>query len=175
MSVFLRIRPVLLPVLSAAIVMAPALCRAEDKADQISVVVDQAKLVRLPEKIATLVIGNPLIADVALQPGNMMIVTGKGYGATNVIALDRDGRVLADRMIQVEGPSENLVTVYRGVERESYSCTPICQRRVTLGDATPYFSSNLEQAGSFSNTASGNAMTSAANSQAAASSSSSGR
>jgi Flp pilus assembly secretin CpaC len=170
MSVFVRVLPRLLPLLAASVLAFPVATRAQDKEDQIAVIVDQAKLVRLPEKIATIVIGNPLIADVALQPGNMMIVTGKGYGTTNVIALDREGRVIADRMIQVEGPSENLVTVYRGVERESYSCTPICQRRITLGDATTYFSTTLDQAGSYSNTASGNAMTSATSSQPAGSS-----
>ena len=99
-------------------------------------VVDQAKLIKLPEKVATIVVGNPLIADVSLQPGGTMVVTGKGYGATNVMALDRHGSVLVDRTVQVEGPTDKLVTVYRGVDRESYSCTPICQRRITLGDGT---------------------------------------
>jgi hypothetical protein len=46
-----------------------------------------------------------------------------------------------------------LVTVYRGVDRESYSCTPICQRRVTLGDAVPYFTQTLTQAGTLNNQA----------------------
>ena len=87
-------------------------------AESISVVVDQAKLIKLPEKVATIVVGNPLIADVSLQPGGMMVVTGKGYGSTNVMALDRQGTVLVDRMVQVEGPTDKLVTVYRGVERE---------------------------------------------------------
>jgi hypothetical protein len=75
-----------------------------------------------------------LIADVTLQSGGIVVVTGKGYGATYFIAMDRSGDVLVDRQIQVEGPTERLVTVYRGVERESYSCAPICQRRITLGD-----------------------------------------
>src|SRR5204863_8994096 len=95
-----------------------------------------------------IVVGNPLIADVSLQPGGMMVVTGKGYGTTNVMALDRQGTVMVDRMIQVEGPTDKLVTVYRGVERESYSCTPICQRRVTLGDTSTYFDAQLNQSGS---------------------------
>ena len=131
--------------------------------DQIDVVVDQAKLVKLPERIATLVVGNPLIADVTLQAGGMMIVTGKGYGSTNVIAMDREGKVLTDRMIEVTGPSDNLVTVYRGVDRETYSCMPICQRRITLGDGQEYFSATLSQAGTFSGTATGSATTAAAN------------
>jgi hypothetical protein len=125
-------------------------------AESISVVVDQAKLIKLPEKVATIVVGNPLIADVSLQPGSMMVVTGKGYGSTNVMALDRQGSVLIDRMIQVEGPADNkLVTVYRGVERESYSCTPICQRRVTLGDSQAYFDNMIGQGGTLSRQAAG--------------------
>ncbi|MGP9810093.1 pilus assembly protein N-terminal domain-containing protein [Rhodopseudomonas sp. NSM] len=123
--------------------------------DTISVNVDQAKLIRLPQNISTLVVGNPLIADVALQPGGMVVVTGKGYGATNVIAMDRKGTVIADRLIQVAGPMDNVVTVYRGVSRESYSCMPACQRRITLGDSEAYFKSTLEQAGRFNEQATG--------------------
>jgi Flp pilus assembly secretin CpaC len=125
--------------------------------DSIAVSVDQAKLVKLPGKVATIVVGNPLIADVTLQPGGIIVVTGKGYGATNFIALDRAGEVLVDRVIQVEGPSDQLVTVYRGVERESYSCMPICQRRVTLGDGGEYFKAAIDQAGTLNTTATGQA------------------
>jgi hypothetical protein len=86
----------------------------------------------------------------------MVVVTGKGYGATNVIAMDRNGHVLVDRVIQVEGPTDTrLVTVYRGASRESYSCTPTCQKRVTLGDEKNFFSAALEQAGAFSKEAAG--------------------
>ncbi|KJC54584.1 pilus assembly protein CpaC [Bradyrhizobium sp. LTSP849] len=139
---------------AAAVLASPAAVLAEPTADAIAVNVDQAKLVRLPGKVATIVVGNPLIADVTLQPGGMIVVTGKGYGATNFIALDRGGEILVDRQIQVEGPSDRLVTVYRGVERESYSCMPVCQRRVTLGDSDGYFNATMGQAGSLSSNAS---------------------
>ena len=142
---------------AAAVLASPSAGLAEPTADTIAVNVDQAKLVRLPGKVATIVVGNPLIADVTLQPGGMIVVTGKGYGATNFIALDRGGEILVDRQIQVEGPSDRLVTVYRGIERESYSCMPLCQRRVTLGDSDAYFNNTMSQAGSLSSTASGNA------------------
>ena len=140
---------------AAAVLASPAVVIAEPTADAIAVNVDQAKLVRLPGKVATIVVGNPMIADVTLQPGGMIVVTGKGYGATNFIALDRGGEILVDRQIQVEGPTDQLVTVYRGVERESYSCMPICQRRVTLGDGETYFKSAIDQAGSLSGQAAG--------------------
>lgn len=125
--------------------------------ETIAVNVDQAKLVKMPERVATIVVGNPLIADVTLQTGGVVVVTGKGYGATNFIAMDRTGAVLVDRVIQVEGPTDQLVTVYRGIERESYSCKPICQRRITLGDSEGYFKSTMDQAGSLNSQASGSA------------------
>jgi Flp pilus assembly secretin CpaC len=140
--------------LVAGILLWPAVCLAAPDPDRIAVYVDQAKLVKLPAKVSTIVVGNPLIADVTLQSGGIIVVTGKGYGATNFIAMDRNGEVLVDRQIQVEGPTDQLVTVYRGVERESYSCMPICQRRVTLGDGEAYFRSVMDQAGSLSGQAS---------------------
>jgi Flp pilus assembly secretin CpaC len=140
---------------AALLAVVPTAGMAAATDDVIAVNVDQAKLVKFPEKISTIVIGNPLIADVTLQPGGIVVVTGKGYGATNVIAMDRSGSVVMDRIIQVEGPTDNVVTVYRGVDRESYSCSPICQRRITLGDGETYFKSTMDQAGTLSNTATG--------------------
>ena len=132
--------------LAVAILLWPLTAFAEVPSDVIAVNVDQAKLVKIPARVATLVVGNPLIADVTLQAGGIIVVTGKGYGATNFIAMDRAGEILVDRVIQVEGPTDQLVTIYRGVERETYSCMPICQRRVTLGDGAAYFKGAIEQA-----------------------------
>lgn len=146
---------VLLQSLAAGILLVPVGGIAAPADDYIAVNVDQAKLVKFPEKIATVVVGNPLIADVTMQPGGIVVVTGKGYGATNVIALDRTGAVLMDRVIQVEGPADKVVTIYRGVNRESYSCSPLCQRRVTLGDGDTFFRATMEQAGTLNNLATG--------------------
>jgi len=140
-------------------VLFPLAASAEVPPDAIAVNVDQAKLVKLPSKVATIVVGNPLIADVTLQSGGIIVVTGKGYGATNFIAMDRSGEILVDRQIQVEGPTDELVTVYRGVDRETYSCMPICQRRMTLGDGDTYFKSVSDQASTLSTQASGSAAT----------------
>ena len=51
-----------------AVLLLPAASLAEPAAEAIAVNVDQAKLVRLPTKVATIVVGNPLIADVTLSP-----------------------------------------------------------------------------------------------------------
>jgi hypothetical protein len=115
-----------------------AIAPRQAPAADVTVFLDQAKLLQLPEKVATIVVGNPLIADIALQPGGYMVVTGKGYGSTNLIVLDRLGNVLMQSTVQVKGPRD-VVVVYRGATRETYSCTPKCERRVTLGDAPAYF------------------------------------
>src|SRR6202162_4537311 len=143
--------------LAMAMLVWPAVAFAETAPDAIAVNVDQAKLVKLPTRVATIVVGNPLIADVTLQSGGIIVVTGKGYGATNFIAMDRSGEILVDRVIQVGAPTDQVVTIYRGVERESYSCLPMCQRRVTLGDGNDYFKSAMDQAGSLSSQATGTA------------------
>jgi hypothetical protein len=145
--------------LAIGLLLWPAAAFAEPSSDTVAVNVDQAKLLRLPGRVSTIIIGNPLIADVTLQPGGLVVVTGKGYGATNFIATDRSGQVLMDRMIQVEGPAEQLVTVYRGANRETYSCMPICQPRVTLGDGETFFKAAIDQVGTLSSQAASSAAT----------------
>jgi hypothetical protein len=115
-------------------------------AESIRVVLDQARIAKIPEQTATIVVGNPLIADVSVQTGNTMVVTGKGYGITNVIALDHAGNVLAEESVRVTSPADSVV-VYRGIARESYSCSPYCERRITLGDVPEFFDAALTQTG----------------------------
>lgn len=140
---FVRTGLVCASVLAAAGGFLPFAASAAD----MTVIVDQATLLKLPERVATIVIGNPLIADASVQAGGMMVVTGKGYGVTNLIALDRAGSVLMEKSVEVQGPRQHVVVVYRGVERESYSCTPICERRITLGDSNAYFDAVIGQTG----------------------------
>ena len=125
--------------------------------ETVTVVLDQAKVIKLPERTNTLVVGNPLIADVSVQAGGLLVVTGKGYGVTNLVALDRSGTVLLDHAIEVQGPRDRVVVVYRGVERESYSCTPNCERRITIGDSPAYFTATLTQTGTLNSAAQGSA------------------
>jgi Flp pilus assembly secretin CpaC len=143
--------------LAIGVLLCPAAAFAEPPPEAVGVNIDQARLIKLPDRVATIVVGNPLIADVTLQPGGIVVVTGKGYGVTNLIAMERGGEVLVDRLIQVEGPADPIITVYRGVERQSLSCMPICQPRVTLGDADRFFKPAIDQAGTLSGQAYGSA------------------
>ena len=136
-------------VLAWALTAAAAFATAPARADTVTVSIDRAQVMRLPKQVTTIVIGNPLIADASLQRGGILVVTGKGYGETNLLALDRTGRVVMDKTVQVLGPEDGkLVVVYRGVDRESYSCAPQCEPRITLGDSAAYFDPTLSQTGS---------------------------
>lgn len=118
--------------LAAVIFAAAAAPAAADEA--IAVHLDQAKVLKLPDRATTVVIGDPLIADMSIQPGGLAVLTGKGYGETNVLVLDKSSAVLMEKTIEVKAPAEPLVMVYRGATRQTYSCTPDCAPRVTLGD-----------------------------------------
>jgi hypothetical protein len=114
----------------------PFLAHAEDL---LTVTVDQARIVKVPAGTRTLVIGNPMIADVTLlKTGETMVVTGKGFGETNFIALDGNGKPLAQSQIRVVSGSNGLI-VQRGMDRQSYTCAPRCQPTARLGDDTGYF------------------------------------
>jgi Flp pilus assembly secretin CpaC len=107
--------------------------------DTLTVTVDQAEIVQLPAGARTLIIGNPMIADVTLlKTGDIMVVTGKGFGETNMIALDAAGHPTEQMNIIVVGNSKALV-VQRGMDRQSYTCAPRCQPTAVLGDDSKYF------------------------------------
>jgi putative type II/III system pilus formation protein len=108
-------------------------------AEPLQVVLDKARLIKLPDRVATIVVGNPAIADVSVQPGGILVLTGRGYGTTNIMVLDRSGQMLMEQDVQVGGPADNVVVVYRGPDRESYSCASTCERRFTLGDGATYY------------------------------------
>jgi Flp pilus assembly secretin CpaC len=154
-------RSVLIPLALAGAVAAASLARAASveppysSAATIRVVLDQAKIIKMPDQTATLVVGNPLIADVSVQAGGIMVITGKSYGLTNVVALGRNGELLMQNAVEVESPGGNVVTLYRGVERETYSCSPQCEHRITIGDSATYFTNNLTQTGTLNTQAQG--------------------
>jgi Flp pilus assembly secretin CpaC len=121
--------------LLAIVVFIPHASRAEDT---IAVTLDRARIVKLPDRTQTLVIGNPIIADVTpLKSNGLMVITGKSYGTTNLIALDASGNPVAESVVRVD-PNDNALIVQRGMSRESYACSPRCEPTINLGDEGKY-------------------------------------
>jgi hypothetical protein len=123
--------------------------------ETIMVFLDQARLMQLPDRAANVVVGNPLIADLSIQPGGLTVITGKSYGITNFIVTDKSGAVLMEKTVEVSGLGDKTVVVYRGADRETYSCTPSCSRRLTLGDMPEFFEKTLAEIVTLNNQATG--------------------
>ena len=113
--------------------------RAGAAPEVLDVTLDQAKIAKLPPGTATLIIGNPMIADVTmLKSSGSMVITGKGFGDTNLIAVDSDGSVIEERELRVL-PARSVVVLQSGASRVSYACNPDCMPTVQLGDDTKTF------------------------------------
>ncbi|MBA2126635.1 hypothetical protein DLM45_10440 [Hyphomicrobium methylovorum] len=100
---------------------------------------DQSQLLRLPRPATEVIVGNPSIADVALQGGNMLVVTGKTFGITNIIALDAQHNVIQDQRVMVERDDRKIVNLHKGSTRFTYACTPNCEPTLTIGDDKDFF------------------------------------
>ncbi len=108
-------------------------------AKDIIVPVDEALLVRLDRPATEVIIGNPSIADVAVQNGQLLVVTGKSFGMTNMIVLDGKGRQILEEKVYVQTDPTRQVRVHKGKGRSSYNCTPRCETALIPGDAEGHF------------------------------------
>jgi Flp pilus assembly secretin CpaC len=122
----------------AALVMAVGLDTTRVLADDLIVRYDQAQLLRLPRPVSEVIVGNPSIADVTISGGNLLVITGKTFGITNVIAIDTEHNIIQDQKVIVER-DQTVVNLRRGPQRETYSCTPQCQPNLTIGDDQLFF------------------------------------
>lgn len=109
------------------------------RANDLIVRYDQSQILRLPRPVSELIIGNPSIADVAIQGSDLLVITGKTFGITNVIALDGDRNVIQDQRVIVQRDEQRLVNLHKGAMRQSYTCSPNCQPTITIGDDPAYF------------------------------------
>ena len=120
--------------LAAAFVLAFGASPARAETNLIAVTLDQAKIARLPAGATTLIIGNPMIADVTmLKNNNSMVITGKGFGQTNLIAIDAAGSIIEEKQVRVL-PAKTVLVLQNGTSRVSYACNPECMPTVQLGD-----------------------------------------
>jgi hypothetical protein len=119
----------------------PAAAQGKD----INVLIDQASLLRLERPAAEIVVGNPSIADVSVQSGKVLVVTGKSFGETNIIVVDADGKVIISRRLIVQEPRSGFVTVYKGAAQETLHCSPHCSPSLVIGDHAEHFETIARQ------------------------------
>ena len=117
--------PRLLPILlAAALIAAPMTASAQNGA--LNVEIDRSARVQLNGPASSVIVGNPAIADVTVVDANTLFIVGKGYGVTEVVAVDGVGRTLFQREIIVTGGSTGTVRVWRGAQATEMACGSSC-------------------------------------------------
>ncbi len=94
----------------------------------IEVVMNEARIVKLARAADTIVIGNPAIADASVQDPMTIVLTGKGFGTTNIVVLDEAGEPIVDERIVVKRSDVSTMRIYRRDSVLTLSCTPVCQK-----------------------------------------------
>jgi len=107
---------------------------------RLSVGIDQAARVQLRGPAGSVIVGNPQIADVTVVDANTLYITGKGYGVTEIVAVDTIGRtVFQSEVVVTDGAGLGRVRVWRGGQATEMACAASCSAsmRGTSGPAAP--------------------------------------
>lgn len=107
---------------------------------RMSVKIDHSERVQLRGSAGSVIVGNPAIADVTVVDANTLFITGKGYGVTEVIAVDPIGRTVFQSQVVVTGSDSGSVRVWRGANVSEMACADSCSvsvRSVPAAIPTP--------------------------------------
>lgn len=110
---------------AALVVSAPMAVQAQS--GRLNVGIDEAQRVQLRGAAGSVIVGNPQIADVTVVDANTLFITGKGYGVTEVVAVDALGRTLFQSAVVVtDGSGSGRVRVWRGAQATEMACASSC-------------------------------------------------
>lgn len=101
--------------------------------------VDQTVTLKLSQPADSVAIGNATVADVAIHDPTTLLVTGKAFGSTNLLVLDRAGRTIYSSRLAVTGGDPDQLTIVRGGGNYTYSCIDKCRPTPMVGDAPEHF------------------------------------
>lgn len=122
------------PILAFCTALAP-LAAAPALAAPLTVGIDMAAPLRLERPAASVVVGNPSIADVQIESPTLVFLQGRNYGTTNLIALDGEGHVILQTAVTVTSAKRLDVTLERGIGgRITYACSGRCEPAIMPGD-----------------------------------------
>jgi len=130
---------------------------AVSKHEFVALALDEVHTLTFRAPVATVYVGNPTIADVTMIDARHAFVQGKGYGRTNLVALNRDNVQVFNTSITVTGnDSGSTVTLNRGAQRITLNCAGgRCQPTPMPGDDPKAYDSASSQASTHQNTARG--------------------
>ena len=101
----------------------PVRAAKSNKNNFVSLALDEVHTLAFQTPVSTVYVGNPSIADVTMIDARHAFVQGKGYGRTNVMALNRENVVVFNTHITVTGnDGSGTVTLNRGAQRVTLNC-----------------------------------------------------
>lgn len=104
----------------------------------VAISMDEVRTITFPKPVATVYVGNPAIADVNMIDSRHAFLLGKGFGNTNIVALDHQGDQVSNTYVSVMAREASTVTLQRGPGRLTYSCSAShCEATPEPGDAKP--------------------------------------
>ncbi len=127
----------IIPRFALPLAVAAVLCASAAQAQSLNVEIDRSTRVALRGSASSVIVGNPAIADVTVVDANTLFVTGKGYGVTEVIAVDGVGRTLFQGEVIVTGGSTGSVRVWRGAQATEMACAASCSPSIRNDAAAP--------------------------------------
>lgn len=96
---------------------------AVSKNEAVALALDEVHTLTFRAPVSTVYVGNPTIADVTMIDARHAFVQGKGYGRTNLVALNRDNVQVFNSRITVTGnDGGGTVTLNRGAQRVTLNC-----------------------------------------------------
>lgn len=119
----LRPRPALLVALAVASLAGAA---AAQSASPLNIGVDRSQRISLRGAVSSVIVNNPLIADVTVVDANTLVIQGKGYGQTEILAVDAIGRTLFQNQVIVTGGQTGSLRVWRGGKATEMACGATC-------------------------------------------------
>ena len=109
--------------LFAATLIAASPVYAAGKNDSVALALDEVHTLTFRTPVSTVYVGNPTIADVTMIDARHAFVQGKGYGRTNIMALNRDNVMVFNTHVTVTGSDGGgTVTLNRGAQRVTLNC-----------------------------------------------------
>lgn len=130
---------------TAALAVLGFVLHASALAESIVIEASKSTSLRLKGAASSVVIGNPRVADVAVHDANLIFITGRSFGTTNLLIFSEDGKQLYSGDVVVTTNTTNLLNVNRAGETNTYDCAPTCRSVLSIGDELVYFDTLVAQ------------------------------
>jgi Flp pilus assembly secretin CpaC len=132
-------------VVAALCAIGAAFASPSSAQEAIDVTIDFAKMIKVDRPAHTVIVGNPSIADASVSDEETLVLTGKTAGTTNLIVLDDGGEEIMNALVRVSSDTRQLTTVFYGAQRQTFSCAPVCEQVISVGDDPTKFENATTQ------------------------------